>query len=154
MSFEKEISESNLQEMARVILSEIYRGGKPRNRQNETDCTEFLSPTASLAESGGGELDRRTFVYDDERTTQRKPDKSGDFAGFLPRLNRGEFFEQRIQRRRLRQESNSSFDNSSAPAENYSINVSDNLAALNLSEKLSDSFCRDARRYDGAFERY
>jgi len=154
MSEGTEIIKTELQEMARAILCEIYGGGKLQSGHNEPDYSASVSQTASLPESSFEEYNRRSLRLDDEGTINRKPSSLSEPAEFYPRLNRGEFFEQRIQRRAQRQAPDESGGSSSASTENYSIKTSDNLTALDLSEKLSDNFCRDARRYDGAFERY
>lgn len=149
-----QINQSELQEMARVLLCEIYGERKLQSGRNELDYSTSGSQMASHAESGYEEIDCRSLGLDNEDSVKRKPSSLGESAEFYPRLNRGEFFEQRLLRRRQRQAPYESSNNTSAPAENYIVKSSDNLAALDLSEKISDNFCRDARRYDGAFERY
>ena len=154
MSEGTQINKTELQEMARVLLCEIYSERKLQSGRNELDYSTSVSQMVSRAESGYVEFDRRSLGRDNEDSIKRKPSGFGEIAESSPRLNRREFFEQRLQRRRQRQAQYENFESASAPAENYIVKSSDNLAALDLSEKISDNFCRDARRYDGAFERY
>ena len=154
MSEVNELIKTELQEMARVILCEIYGATEFLNGSTGSEISASAHQTAMSADNALGTFERRGLSFNDEGPIQRNPSSLSEQAKFYPRLKRAEFLEQRIQRRRQRQSRNESFDITSAESENYSIKSSDNKAALDLSEKLSDNFCRDARRYDGAFERY
>ncbi len=154
MNESTESIKTELQEMARVILCEIYGGKKPCSGCAEADYVGSLHRTARRTETAYEEFSRQSIKPDDGGAIQRKSDSFDEGVDFSPRLSRREFFEQRIQRRSQRQVSNESIKKSSISEKNFIIKSSDNLAALDLSEKISNNFRRDSRRYDGAFERY
>lgn len=68
-----------------------------------------------------------------------------------PRLGREDFFELRTKRRGQRREEAVS---DGEEAEGFSFSSGGSGFDDRLPERLSEAFCRDARRYDGAFERY
>lgn len=154
MSDGTQINAAELQEMARVMLCEIYGARKLQNEGHEPDYSERASRnvfrTGSVLDSFG----RQSSGFAVDGGFQRKLGNSGENEGFYPRTSRGEFLEQRLQRRRQRQEPFGSTENSSTEAEDNALTLLDNLTQFDLPEKLSDNFCRDARRYDGTFERY
>ncbi|NCB73450.1 MAG: hypothetical protein EOM51_01715 [Clostridia bacterium] len=154
MTESKEIIKTELQEMARAILCQIFGATEFQNLPLEPEYSASADKMAKSAVNGLEAFDRRGLSFNAEDSIQLKPGSFSEQAEFIPRLKRAEFFEQRIQRRRQRQSPNESFDISSVPFENYKVQSSENLDAMDLSERLSDNFCRDARRYDGAFERY
>ncbi|NLH01872.1 MAG: hypothetical protein GX488_08270 [Clostridiales bacterium] len=147
-----------LQEMARIILCEISGSAKLRaqfpsfgdnEKSRQYQLLEALSFNDKIAAMG------RTFESSDHCGLKSLQLENGDF---YPRRTRREFLEQRIERRTNRTGSleNSAVNETDKRSKIFSetIRSEDSSVKGRLPEKLSDAFRRDARRYDGAFERY
>lgn len=156
MSIETNIEKEELQEMARTILCEIYGAETARSGYAGT---EFRAETGSggygLSDSFETEgFERRASLFPDIYAFRKRYGESFDEEEFHPRLSRREFLEQRILRRRTKEGLSETLGGT---VPDKGRNQTDNPVSLpqaDLPEKLSDIFCRDARRYDGAFERY
>ncbi len=155
MSEDTEIKRKELQEMARAILSEIYSSEHARK-----DLTGFVSSpktTIAGADRTDTELagsDNRQLLSEEAYDSEIQAYRADNKEELIPRLSRREFLEQRVLRRKARE----GFDGSAAESGSGTIKSvvtkSGSLTQADLPEKLSDIFCRDARRYDGAFEKY
>lgn len=154
MSEETEIKREELQEMARAILSKIYGAASAQNG------FEGLEISPRLSRDGLGFADReirgngeRLLSYEQVNDLKRQANIA-DSDEFIPRQSRGEFLEQRALRRSVREKAAGiSGETAEGTIENAAVR-SGSLHEADISEKLSDIFCRDARRYDGAFEKY
>lgn len=112
----------------------------------------------------GAELE----LFEDELGFKRGADGFGQSGKELPRLSRREYLEHRLARRRnearLVLKNKGAFDGFAFAKEDFTgfegALDEDAMATSHFNsgelstEKLSEAFCRDARRYDGAFERY
>ena len=143
-----------LQEMARIILCEIYGTKRAKSKLGDFASLEEERLEDFRFENGINKVERRSAAFGDISGFPRQSGEKLQDGEFFPRLSRKEFLEQRAERRRPRGNPLFSLGGASSAADGKSIKLSDNLTQADLSEKLSDIFCRDARRYDGAYERY
>ncbi len=155
MSEDTEIKREELQEMARAILSEIYSAESARNG------LEGLEFSPRVVRGGFGFADgefrsdgNRRLSYEQAYDLNRQYAEAAVQDEFSPRLKRSDFFEQRVFRRKARENAAGAWGESAeGTVENAAVRLG-SLPQADLPEKLSDIFCRDARRYDGAFEKY
>ena len=155
MSENTEIKKEELQEMARAILSEIYDAKSTRNGFEGLEIFSGVSRgTLGFADEGFRRNEERRLSYEQAYNLNRQYADAVVSDEFSPRLKRGEFLEQRVLRRKARESAIGTFgDTDEGVAEKTAVR-SGTLPQTDLPEKLSDIFCRDARRYDGAFEKY
>ncbi|PKM72479.1 MAG: hypothetical protein CVU91_08800 [Firmicutes bacterium HGW-Firmicutes-16] len=155
MSEDTEIKKEELQEMARAILSEIYGA---ESAQNGLESLEF-SPKVSRGGFGfaDGEFwsdGNRRLPYEQAHDLKRRNAEAAVSDEFSPRFKRSDFFEQRVFRRKARENAAGALgENAKGTVENAAVRLG-SVPQADLPEKLSDIFCRDARRYDGALEKY
>jgi hypothetical protein len=160
MSFDMELLRDTdravLADIARSILGELTKIERQR-------ADDFLE-----ADAAGGVFSDYEFGFGDEspgrnlngvwsgQTGITRGGIRGD-EDFIPRYKRSEFLAQRLERRR-RRGAESAAAESSPSVDGYAgtekIFVSGDVVYSELSEMISEMVCRDARRYDGAFERY
>lgn len=154
MSEELKTNTIELQEMARIILCEIYSAKKTQSKLGDFWSFGEERPEGFHFDSGLDGVERRSVAFGDIGGLQRQSEGDVEDGEFFPRLSRREFLAQRVERRK--EGGNPLFNSGAAStvAESKSIKLSGNLTQADLSEKLSDIFCRDARRYDGTYERY
>lgn len=151
-----QLEERELQEIAGAILDGILAekkradsvlGAEPGPEALER--TERLEE-AFLSEAGPvrGKVRRRGFFTDPPfRESLGRAEKKQ--AGH--RSDSEDYFELRTERRGRRREEAVS---ANEDAEGFSFSSGGSGFDDRLPERLSEAFCRDARRYDGAFERY
>lgn len=154
MSEELDIHAIELQEMARIILCEIYSAKKPQSTLVDADYFAEASHSDFRFDNGVEGSERRRAIYRVQDGFQSQFGEEARDGEFYPKLSRREFLEQRMERRIQRENSFNSAVKTAAEADGKSIKQYGNLTQADLPEKLSDIFCRDARRYDGAYERY
>lgn len=143
-----------LQEMAKIILCEIYSSKKAKSKLGDFGSFDEGRLEDFRFENGFVGVERRSVAFEDISGFSRRSGEKVEDGEFFPRLSRKEFLEQRAERRRPRGNPLFSLGGASSAADGKSIKLSGDLTQADLSEKLSDIFCRDARRYDGAYERY
>ncbi|MEG1315917.1 MAG: hypothetical protein RSC86_00915 [Oscillospiraceae bacterium] len=161
---EMTIEHRELEEMARVMLSEIYSAGVLRGelferdfekngarRENETRG-EFLRDGALFANSDN--IVRKNAVYDNYSGNEGENPLAE--RGENSEMTRREFFEERTERRkrgraiRLQEQAAGAAE----PTLRLAGACFEGVGEKDLPEKLSDFYCRDARRYYGKFERF
>ena len=155
MSEDTEIKRTQLQEMARTILSEIY--GFEHARKDLIGIGRSTKETgagAGRAEFGLVGIENRQLLSEAAYDSEIQDYHAGNMEELSPRLSRREFLEQRISRRKAREGFDGSAAESSQGAYKGVVTKPGSLTQPDLPEKLSDVFCRDARRYDGGFEKY
>ncbi|MBP8640800.1 MAG: hypothetical protein KBI01_07885 [Oscillospiraceae bacterium] len=148
------INPIELQEMARVMLSEIYSAEKAQSMLADLSYIEGANRTDKRFFSGLESFSRSYSGFGNISGFQRQGGAVAEGAEFNPRLSRREYLEQRSERLKQREPSLNSAVFNEIETELSGIKQHDNLTQEDLSEKLSERFCRDARRYNGAFERY
>ena len=149
-----DIKKEELQEMARAILCEIYGAAKIRSELKGSERSE-TEGASNFGLSGGAESLERSFaVYGDLDDLNRRYADEASAGEHYPRLMRGDFLEQRLLRRGAGRNRQETVDTTAAETARNTQMRSGKLSQTDLSEQLSDIFCRDARRYDGAFDRY
>lgn len=154
MSEELKTSTIELQEMARIILCEIYSAKKIQSKLGDFGLFEEERPEGFSFDNGLDGVERRSLAFGDTGGLQRQSGGAVEDGELFPRLSRREFMAQRVQRRIARDNPLFNSGVASTVTESKSIKLSGDLTQADLSEKLSDIFCRDARRYDGGYERY
>lgn len=157
MSQKVNTSKSQMQEMAKIILCEIY-GGESAYSLFGPDTNASVTQ-AQLIEA----LSTQSQMLRMEREFQSGEENAERYAQAFwagegaPRLSRKDYFGQRFGRKPGRTETNEqTAHNADKSMEAYpeAIQNTGLVVSGELSEKLSERFCRDARRYDGAYERY
>ena len=149
-----EINKTELEEMARVILCEIYSAEKAQRELADSDVFGRTNRADYSFDNGLGGFVRQRAGFEDIGGFQRQFDNSAIGAQFNPRMSRREFLEQRSERLKQREGTLKSAFFTMAEAEGGLVKQASNASQEDLPEKLSDIFCRDARRYNGTFERY
>ncbi|MGI5985031.1 MAG: hypothetical protein GXY01_02735 [Clostridiales bacterium] len=159
MSHGKDIDRKELQEMARIMLNEIYSAEHYRSRSELIENVEGEERSKfGFEDSPGGVFTRQSGDFENAGTLQKPYGKAAEDSEFYPRMSRREYLNQRLERRgKIENDFGSGagmYANENTGAHSKAARHSENLLKNDLPEKLSDVFCRDARRYDGAFERY
>ncbi len=162
-----ELNECELQEMARVILCEILSTKETRSRLSGADFSEETQSELNGADffeeerqakfrldKGFEGFERRRVAFENVDGIQRQFVQGDEDGKLVPRLSHGELLARRAESRRRGDDLLIGNRVASAENDGKSVKRYGNLTQAELSEKLSDIFCRDARRYDGAYERY
>ncbi|NCC67982.1 MAG: hypothetical protein EOM14_07270 [Clostridia bacterium] len=143
-----------LVEMARIILSEL-------SKAEQVTTADFGDTQQSFFSGGGAFSDEYAIRKNSSLTYAPENSRAYEQSEFLggqedpPRVSRKQFLEQRIERRKSRDETISESAAISPFAVTANINgVSGGTSARQAAERLSEIVCRDTRRYDGAYERY
>lgn len=152
----EKIDKAALNELAKVILSELTMYESKRLKQRGVDYGDKLRKARAMRyDAENGYADVREKIYEGLDTATSEYVESA--VEFAPRQSRSEFRAQRIERRNNRsfQEGDGAgFIAEALSADAQRQNTTSELAQGRQAEKLSELFCRDSRRYDGAFERY
>lgn len=158
-------SDEELREAARMILAELDQTALKRSRP-DADETAITEETAFQA-IDVGEMEQRAFEQQDmlEKVSQQKRYRAMEMwdtpnlvsAGqSTPQTKRKQLLRERLERREVRA-AVASTDGGADEAEG-TIMVTDvrrdELTEGGLPFRLSEVYRRDARRYDGTFERY
>ena len=168
-------NDARLQETARVLLAELCRtdrelGGAaaPGEKNTALKLKEMRGADGETIEENDI-LDTVTLLkrYGIRGTDEMSEPFSAKFsAAEAPRTARREFLQQRLERRARRQTEepapDGGTDESAAEADAGGLDDAvfiadvrrDELTESGLPERLSEVYRRDARRYDGPFERY
>jgi len=154
MREETEIKREELQEMAKTILCEIYGAAKARSTSAGSDFSETGGVSDFGFTRGTEGLEKLFPAYADLGDMKRTYAEKASSEELYPRLKRGEFWEQRLLRRKTRENQRNTGGEAAAETVRNTQMRPGKLSGADLPEQLSDIFCRDARRYDGAFERY
>ena len=154
MSKEIEINKIELQEMARAILCELYDAEKSRGKLADSDSFEEADGANFRFFNDFDELDRRLAGFADTNGAQRQNGSPADSSEPYFRLKHKGFLEHRSESAGQRESYVKNTAVTLAEAERGGVKQYGSLTQEVLPEKLSDIFCRDARRYNGAFERY
>ncbi|MEG0035743.1 MAG: hypothetical protein RR743_03695 [Oscillospiraceae bacterium] len=161
---EMTIEHRELEEMARVMLSEIYSAGVLRGELFERDLektpargdNEMWGEFARNGNifSNSDNIVRKNAVYDNylENEVENPLAERSENSEMTQR----EFFEERTERRkrgraiRLQEQAAGAAE----PTLRLAGACFEGVGEKDLPEKLSDFYCRDARRYYGKFERF
>lgn len=155
MSEVKDIDKKELQEMARTILCEIYNTSAHKIRFDGSGIFEREEQVGlSLDYRGPDGFERQHANFENAGNFQSRYLEAAEPEGDYPRLSRREFLNHRIERRSIREGAHKTAANAKAKAESGVSTRFGNPIQGDLPEKLSDTFCKDARRYDGAYERF
>lgn len=168
--------DENLREMARTILVELREGERSERRgaydETATRGTTRFDAAAERYENSIGRDDEEIFeekdrLFRDFIRNAARGSANGDGAETAlagPRMTRRDFLLQRLNRRAERDSGADGFDTvlpetgeASGETEKTVFTTDlrrDELTADGLPEKLSEVYRRDARRFDGPFERY
>lgn len=155
----KEIEKYEIQEIAGTILKEIFaeRKRSGAGQAQEPGFGEVSKVGRGIRDFSGGVEIRRNAgsggVAFSEGSDRNGTEASAEEQPFLPRLQRRDFMALRAERRSRR----GAVAGGVATAEEEGrLSFAESGPGFDerLPEKLSEAFCRDARRYDGAFERY
>lgn len=160
-------SAEELKNAARAILAELdWMVQKTHGSDGETleDADGFCDAAEDDWDEGSEILDERDTLEKISRQRRyREMLVGGDAAANetvlgedAPRMERRQFLSQRLERRAERVEHDAADSEDEAVAENIVVtDVRQNeLTDAGLPVRLSEVYRRDARRYDGAFERY
>lgn len=158
MSFDtkllKETDRAVLAEMARSILSELSKIDSLRLH----NFSEMNTPVGAACgyKFDGGNFIRRNL---NERWNMTSILQNGITGGeeSAPQNTRENLFAERLEMRRRRGTERTSAEGSLTLSDNggsEKVFTLDGPAFCGLPEMISEMICRDARRYDGAFERY
>lgn len=152
---EKKIEKCEIQEIAEMIFKEIFTEGK-RSGTEHVHGVE-AAPAIGRRSHGFGEDNeaRRSATHDgvffSEGTDRGEIEALIEEMPFSPRLQRRDVMALRIERKSRREAASRG---GAEEANRFSFAESATGLDDRLPERLSEAFCRDARRYDGAFERY
>lgn len=142
---------SELREMARAILAELDGASwQPEEGLPEENRT----PGDSLDEQDMKDMIYRLRGYRALRTGEHGNETATQAWTSAPRTTRRQFLSQRLERRAERDAENSV--ENSGETENFTVAEvrRDELTDAGTPARLSEIYRRDARRYDGPFERY
>lgn len=145
-----------LVEMARMILSELSKAEQVKTADfGETQQSSFsgdrVFPDEYAIRKNSGMANA---------TESSKAYELSEFIGGRedpPRVSRKQFFEQRIERRKSRDETiseNAAISHVAVTTNSNGASDVTGTSARQAAERLSEIVCRDTRRYDGVFERY
>jgi len=160
-------SAEELRNTARAILEELDRPVQKTHGSDERMLEEvggFYEVVADGWDKGNGILDERDTL---EKISRQKRYRTMFSAGGAtvsgtvldedaPRMERRQFLSQRLERRAERTKHDAADSGDEAAEEEFAVtDVRRNeLTDTGLPARLSEVYRRDARRYDGAFERY
>ena len=154
MSKVMEINREELQEMAKVILSELYSVEKNCAYNAICNLSEVKTQNYSLQGNGLSEVERRRTAFNEDENFAGNFYLDADDFEFRPKLLRSDYLSQRLERRISRNAAAENYENPMQANAVEPYRLGDKVLQDDLPEKMSESFCRDARRYNGSFERY
>lgn len=146
----QDLAPAERKELARALLTELNATEKSEAVQNQDKEAATVKRQRAF-ESDESERSAADYKTDDRQ--EESAPKGADFSQEqAPRTHRREFLEQRLQRRAGR--SAAMPDGAAADGTDFSRSAPATAAVRNAADKISEMVCRDARRYDGAFEKF
>lgn len=151
------IDKAALDELARTILSELTKYESSRRGDRAASFGDNMRRKRSSSfETESGETAKMSSDYGAEGTYAPffRNDGADEYA---PLRSRRDLLGQRIERRKsrsLQKSGDAAYITAAINGIPERPTEASDPTQCRQAEKLSELFCRDARRYDGAFERY